>query len=372
MLILRRLAVGGFSVQPSSRCGDSCGGKWLPLTTAYLCAFIGPFGGNMIISMFPVLEELFNVDVAVISLTITLFMIPFSLFHVVTGAMSDAYGRAKVMLLGSSIYCMGSFLASASPVIEVLLASRVIQGVGGSMLLPVAMALIGDIVEPRRLGRAMGGFSMAVTAGVALGPLVGGYMASIHWAYAFILLGLMALLLIPLILAVEVFKRSSTPRAFTVWRGFFKALRNKVVLTSGAIGFLAFVVRMGVYTYVTDALGKPPHEWSTDHIGLLLSLAGFAGLGAGLLAGYLTDKLGRLQTAFVGLATLFTTFAMLALPSWPLLMPVIMVMLGFGGITTFTPLSTLAVEVEPQFRGAASSVYGFLRFMGYALGPPIL
>ena len=326
----------------------------------------------MIISMFPVLEELFNVDVAVISLTITLFMIPFSLFHVVTGAMSDAYGRAKVMLLGSSIYCMGSFLASASPVIEVLLASRVIQGVGGSMLLPVAMALIGDIVEPRRLGRAMGGFSMAVTAGVALGPLVGGYMASIHWAYAFILLGLMALLLIPLILAVEVFKRSSTPRAFTVWRGFFKALRNKVVLTSGAIGFLAFVVRMGVYTYVTDALGKPPHEWSTDHIGLLLSLAGFAGLGAGLLAGYLTDKLGRLQTAFVGLATLFTTFAMLALPSWPLLMPVIMVMLGFGGTTTFTPLSTLAVEVEPQFRGAASSVYGFLRFMGYALGPPIL
>lgn len=132
----------------------------------------------MIISMFPVLEELFNVDVAVISLTITLFMIPFSLFHVVTGAMSDAYGRAKVMLLGSSIYCIGSFLAS-----------RVIRGVGGSMLLPVAMALIGDIVEPRRLGRAMGGFSMAVTAGVALGPLVEdtwprsiGPMPSYFWA----------------------------------------------------------------------------------------------------------------------------------------------------------------------------------------------
>ena len=77
---------------------------WLMLLAAYACVFIGPFGGNMIISMFPVLERWFNVDIAVMSLTITFFMIPYSITHIFGGSLSDAYGRSRTMSLGLAIY----------------------------------------------------------------------------------------------------------------------------------------------------------------------------------------------------------------------------------------------------------------------------
>ncbi|MHC1627277.1 MAG: MFS transporter [Candidatus Nezhaarchaeales archaeon] len=344
---------------------------WLMLLAAYACVFIGPFGGNMIISMFPVLEHWFNVDVAIMSLTITFFMIPYSVTHIFGGSLSDAYGRSRVMSLGLAIYGLGSFIAAFSPTIEVLLISRVIQGVGGAMLAPTAMALLGDMIHPKDLGKAMGGYSMAVTAGIATGPLIGGVLASINWTYAFILLGALSLALMTLTMKVRG-KKSSGRNLKTAWIGFLKALRNLVIFLAGIIGFITFVIRIGIYTYAADALGKPPYQLSTDYIGFLLSLAGFAGLAAGLLAGYLTDRLGRIPTAFIGTCFLFLTLIMLALPIWASLMPFIMLSLGFGGTMLFTPLGTMTVERLPQARGAAASVYGFLRFAGYALGPIIL
>ncbi|MCD6410018.1 MAG: MFS transporter [Candidatus Verstraetearchaeota archaeon] len=341
------------------------------LVLTYLCAFLGPFGGNIVIAMFPTLEAWFNVDVSSMALSITLFMLPFCTMYIFGGSLSDAYGRGRVLSLGLLIYGVGSLTAAFSPNIAAFLASRAIQGCGAGIMSPTAMALLGDVVPSKNLGKAMGGYSVAVTAGMAFGTLMGGAFAAFNWTSAFIVMCLAALALALISLKMPS-KRRANRDMTAAWRGFIQAARNRVVFLAGIIGFIAFIVRVGVITYAADALGKPPYQVNPENIGVLISISGFAGLLAGPASGYLSDRIGRFQTALIGVAALIATSAILALPQWAQLMPLIMVLLGIGGTTIFTPLGAESLDVLPAARGAASSVFGFLRFLGYALGPIIL
>ena len=342
------------------------------LFVVYLCAFLGPFGGNLIISMFPVLEQWFNIDIAIMSLAITFFMIPYGVMQIFGGPLSDIYGRVKVIILGLVVYSLGSFTCALSPTIDILLISRFIQGVGSAILVPATIALLGDVIPSKDLGKAMGGHSVAITTGIAIGPLIGGIIAAIDWRYGFILLGVLSLTLTLLVTKIKEQKKYSDRGFKTAWLGFLKASKDLVILLASIVGFIGFVIRAGIYVYAVDALGKPPYQLSPEYIGFLLSLAGFSGLVASPLAGLLTDKIGRVFTALIGSLFLFLTFIMLALPTWASLMYLIMIFLGLGQTMVFTAIGTIVIEKLPHARGAAAAVHGFFRFTGYALGPVIL
>ncbi len=81
--------------------------------------FLGPFGGNMLLPMFRALKESYNVGILFLGLGITVYMIPFSLFQLFSGALSDAiYGRKRVIVSGLAIYALVSLGVASSPSIE--------------------------------------------------------------------------------------------------------------------------------------------------------------------------------------------------------------------------------------------------------------
>ncbi len=138
------------------------------------------------------------------------------------------------------------------------------------------------------------------------------------------------------------------------------------------MGFTAFFVRIGVFTYLSDILTLPPYEYGDDVIAGYLSLPGLGGLLAGEIAGYLTDKVGRWRTALMGFATLALVLAAFMSDHWIDYLAILLLFQGIFSTTATTALNTMIVEVDPARRATASSIYGSLRFLGYALAPALL
>ncbi|MCF4138226.1 MFS transporter [Streptomyces sp. Tue 6430] len=116
------------------------------------------------------------------------------------GSTADRIGRRKVFLTGLVVFSLGSLLCSLAPDLELLVAARMVQAVGGSMLNPVAMSIITNtFTDPRERARAIGAWGAVVGISMAAGPLIGGLLVeSVGWRSIFwvnLPVGLAALLL---------------------------------------------------------------------------------------------------------------------------------------------------------------------------------
>src|SRR4051812_25648571 len=112
------------------------------------------------------------------------------LFQVATmplyGKIGDAYGRKRVLLFAIGLFVLGSMACGLAQSMPMLLVARAVQGIGGGGLAVLGMAILGDLVPPRQLGRWLGYPGMLFAAGVAVGPPVRGVvLAPLSWRGAF-------------------------------------------------------------------------------------------------------------------------------------------------------------------------------------------
>ncbi len=128
------------------------------------------------------------------------------------------------------------------------------------------------------------------------------------------------------------------------------------VLVLSFMGFTAFFVRIGVFTYLSDILTLPPYEYGNDVIAGYLSLSGLGGLLAGEIAGYLTDKVGRWRTALMGFATLALVLAAFMSDHWIDYLAILLLFQGIFSTTATTALNTMIMEVDPARRATASPI----------------
>ena len=335
-----------------------------------IASFSGPFGGNIIFPVFRNIQEEFLVPKLYINLLVTLYMIPFSILQLFSGILSDLfYGRKKVILFGTILYLIGALLGYLSPNIWILMVSRAIQGVGSAFISPITMALVGDFFEVRKRGKVMGFGALATTLGSTLGPLVGGYLGLINWRLIFIPTGVIGGTVLVTTLFLPREKEQRRGISSDLLPMITSCLANPAVLTIGFLGMLLFFTRMSIYTFLSNTVLYPPYNLSSDMWGFYISLAGFGGMIASLLAGYLTDAWGRKKLVISAFSLLFLILMLYQLPNWYLILPILLFLLGSVSTLAMTPLNTLSVEINPRMRGSAAAIYGFLRFLGYALGP---
>ena len=112
------------------------------------------------------------------------------LFQVATmplyGKIGDVYGRKRVLLLALALFTLGSVACGLAQSMPELLAARAVQGVGGGGLPVLGMAILGDLIPPRQLGRWLGYQGMLFAAAVIAGPLIGGvFVDHLSWRWAF-------------------------------------------------------------------------------------------------------------------------------------------------------------------------------------------
>ncbi len=119
---------------------------------------------------------------------VTAYLLAVGVAQPPTGWLADRFGRKRLFVISLFLFSLGSLLAALSPNLELLILSRVIQGLGGGALMPVGMAMIYELFPADRRGTALGIWGVAAMAGPAFGPVIGGYLVtSVSWHWLFLI-----------------------------------------------------------------------------------------------------------------------------------------------------------------------------------------
>ena len=392
-------------------------GKWIMVSTilASAMAFIDGTALNVVL---PSLQRSLQASGADLFWILNAYLLMLASLILIGGSMGDKLGRKKVFMAGIFIFICGSLTCGFAPGVFYLILFRIIQGIGGALMIPGSLSLISSSINEKERGKAIGTWSAFTTVVTMGGPILGGALADAGlWRYIFFInipIGIVALII--LFFKVEESKDDTVdhsldfPGAVTIALGL--ALVTFGFLRMPAVGFgnwqvymalVAGVVMLIIFV-VIEAKSKHPmmplqlFANATFSGTNLLSLFLYAGLGAGMLflslnlvqvqgysqlqsgltflpftlmmvsiarfAGSLADKYGpRLflicGPAAAGLGLLILSFVkQTAGPSayWTTFFPGVIVF-GLGISFTVSPLTTAVMgSVSDHFSGTASGV----------------
>ncbi|TCL73362.1 MULTISPECIES: DHA2 family efflux MFS transporter permease subunit [unclassified Curtobacterium] len=133
------------------------------------------------------------------------YTLVFAALLLVFGAVADRFGRRRLLTIGVILFAVASVLAALSPTGELLVASRVLQGVGGAMVLPTTLSILNATFTGRERGIAFAVWGSTIGGMVAVGPLLGGWLTTdFSWRWAFgINVPIVAVILVGLAVAVR-------------------------------------------------------------------------------------------------------------------------------------------------------------------------
>ena len=200
-----------------------------------LLATIGPISMSIYTPAMPQLVTAFSTTDGMIKLTLSLYFAGFSMAQLVAGPVSDAFGRRKAVLVFISINMLGGILCSLAPDVGWLLAGRLIQGVGASVGITVARAMVRDQFTGDTAARIVNLIGIMLAIGPAVAPTLGGLaLVAFGWQSIFLLLlGFSALLILAVL---TLMRETATPDPALVHpRRIARAYRQLL----GDAGFLA-------------------------------------------------------------------------------------------------------------------------------------
>jgi len=158
------------------------------LTVATLTSFLAPFMISAVNVALPDIQADFAASAVMLSWISTAYLLSTAVFLVPVGKIADIYGRKKYFSRGLMLLVLSSALSALAPSVLMLIAFRVLQGVGAAMIITTGMAILTSVFPPHRRGRAIGIYVAAVYVGLSVGPTAGGVMTqhfgwrSIFWA----------------------------------------------------------------------------------------------------------------------------------------------------------------------------------------------
>ncbi|SOC49614.1 drug resistance transporter, EmrB/QacA subfamily [Blastococcus aggregatus] len=145
----------------------------------------------------PTFQEVFGATYATVAWTMTAYTLALATVIPLTGWAADRFGTKRLYLAALFLFTAGSVLCAMATSIEMLIAFRVLQGLGGGMLMPLGMTILTRAAGPDRIGRLMAVLGIPMLLGPISGPILGGWLidiASWHWIFLINLpIGLVAL-----------------------------------------------------------------------------------------------------------------------------------------------------------------------------------
>lgn len=148
--------------------------------------FLDGLDGSIVTIILPQISASFGTDTGTVSWVIITYLLMMAGLILIIGKTAERGHSKSIFLLGLGVFALGSAVCGLSPNLEVLLGSRIIQGIGAAMIAATATLLCVTCLPKEMLGMAMGTISMSISIGVAAGPAIGGFIAqylSWHWAF---------------------------------------------------------------------------------------------------------------------------------------------------------------------------------------------
>lgn len=153
---------------------------WAGLLVLVFGAFMSILDGSIVNVALPRLMAIFGVSPDEIQWVMTAYLLTSGVVVPVTGYLGDRFGYKRVYIYALMFFTLGSALCGLAWSNNSLIAFRVVQALGGGMLIPVSMSLIYRIVPRQMIGMAMGIWGIAATTAPAIGPTLGGYLVDYY------------------------------------------------------------------------------------------------------------------------------------------------------------------------------------------------
>ena len=131
-------------------------------------------------------QQEFDATAAQVAWTMTGYTLALATVIPLTGWAADRFGTKRLYLLAVTLFTLGSVLCAMADSLQMLVAFRVLQGLGGGMLMPLGMTILTRAAGPDRVGRVMAIMGIPMLLGPIFGPIVGGWLidnASWHWIF---------------------------------------------------------------------------------------------------------------------------------------------------------------------------------------------
>jgi len=150
--------------------------KWWLLANIMVGTFMAVLDATIVNVGLPKIMASFGVGIDKIEWVLTAYMLALAVALPTSSWMADRFGYKRMYFWGLLLFTFGSFLCGVSGNENMLIFSRVIQGLGAGCLMPLGMAIISREFPPEQRGVALGFWAIAAAASVSFGPLIGGYL----------------------------------------------------------------------------------------------------------------------------------------------------------------------------------------------------
>jgi EmrB/QacA subfamily drug resistance transporter len=159
--------------------------SWI-LATSILGSSMAFVDGTVVNVALPVLQGDLNATSTEVQWVVEGYLLTLSALLLLGGSLADRMGRRRIFTLGVSLFAAASIGCAMASNIHWLIASRTVQGIGGALLVPTSLALLGAGIPDERRGRAIGKWSGFSAATAGLGPVLGGWLVQVgSWRWVF-------------------------------------------------------------------------------------------------------------------------------------------------------------------------------------------
>ncbi len=320
---------------------------------------------NWVVSpILPAIAKSLQVSPVRAGLLISAYMIPFGLFQLVFGPLADRYGKRPVITFSMIFFTVGTALCGLGLGLFDLALYRAITGVFAASVMPISLALIADVFPMEKRQQAIGTFMGISFLGQGLSMAVGGSIAYfVSWRgvfFTYAALSVISTLL--LILAGSKAPSKKNPNSLFL-KPYLNLVRNIRSLWVYVVVLLEGILIIGSFSYL-GAYTEHLFSYNYFVIGMILTAFGAGAVITGRLVGKLAQRIGRLNTLTLGLASAVLADGLLFLvTTQPVLLIIAIALLGIGFMLAHSSLLTIATEFAQNARGTAMSLVAF-GFMG--------
>jgi EmrB/QacA subfamily drug resistance transporter len=403
--------------------------RWA-LVSLSLSMLLSSLGTSIANVGLPTLARAFNASFQQVQWVVLAYLLAITTLIVSVGRLGDVIGRRRLMLGGISLFTVASALCGIAPTLWLLIAARVMQGLGAAIMMVLTMAMLGEAVPKEKTGSAMGLLGSMSAIGTALGPTLGGALiGGFGWPALFLInlpLGILTLVLAHQYLPKDHKVTNTTKASFdlmgtvilvltlaayalamTIGRGSFGQL-NITLLLSALIGVGLFVltesrteaplIQMATFQnpvlsagfamsalvttvvmatlivgpfYLSGALGL-----DTAHVGLVMSSGPIIAALTGAPAGRLVDLLGAYRMGIAGLISMVIGASILSLLPTGFGIPgyIAPLVIITGSYALFQAANNTAVmtNIWPDQRGVVSGMLNLSRNLGLITGASLM
>ncbi len=344
--------------------------------------FLMVLGNSMLIPEFPAIKNALQINQFQVGLLITFFSAPAALTIPLLGYISDHTGRKAIIVPALLVYGAGGAISGLAAALmdnpyNIILLGRVVQGVGAAGTAPIAMALAGDLFKMEERSESMGILEAANGLGKVISPIIGAAVALIVWYalfFSYAILSIPAALLVWWL--VKEPEGQLQPQPFKQYIHAMLDIFNKkgvALLLNFLGGMVVLFILFGVLSFTSN---------------ILVSTFGLAGITKGVIlsvplltmsvTAYLTGLyLRKVKKYFklaylVGLLVVAVSMGILPFCCRSLIVyPIVLGLLGLGSGLVLPSINTMVTSASgSEQRGGVTSLYGSVRFLGVALGPP--